>query len=134
MYLSNLQRQHKEIFEVVNDIRKILGRNNIEEDASQIASQISLLAGKLKVHLSSEDKHMYPSLIESTNMELRKTAREFIDDMGHISGEFMAFKEKFNTKSKIAADTRTFAQETEKVFNILETRIRKEESSLYTLL
>jgi hypothetical protein len=132
--LSTLKRQHEEIREIIADIRQAVGRRSLDKEASLIASKISMLAGKLKIHLNTEDRYMYPRLLQSENLQVRKIAKEYIDEMGHISGVFMDYKDRFNTKTKIIGNTQEFFNETNKIFKVLEERIAKEDSSLYTIL
>lgn len=82
--LAALKRQHQEIREILREIKQGLSNTDIEKEASQLATKICLLAGKLKIHLSTKDQYMYPQLLQSDNVKLRKTAQGYIDEMGHI--------------------------------------------------
>lgn len=132
--LATLKRQHQEIREILSEIKLGLNNTNLNNEASQLATKISILAGKLRIHLSTEDQCMYPQLLKSDNMELRKTAQGYISEMGHISNVFMDYKDRFNTKTKITGNSRAFIEESNRVFEILEDRIMKEDLSLYTII
>ncbi|WP_024832277.1 hemerythrin domain-containing protein [Ruminiclostridium josui] len=131
IYLETLKRQHEEIAEILSDIKFHILHKDIAKEALEISSKISNLAGKLKVHLNTEDQYMYPQLLKSSNSEIRKTAQAYIDEMGTISTQFMAYKDRFNTRSKITNDIDLFVSESKKIFDILEQRIAKENSNLY---
>lgn len=134
MDLATLERQHKEIEEVVLDIEQTINKNNIEGDAAHIAKQISMLAGKLRVHLATEDKNMYPYLLEKGDEKLKRLATEYADEMGHISEAFMAYKDKFNTRTKIMNNPQGLISETKETFKVLGERMAKEDTQLYKYL
>ncbi|HEX2926018.1 MAG TPA: hemerythrin domain-containing protein [Ruminiclostridium sp.] len=131
LYLDTLKRQHEEIAEILSDIKADLENKDISKEAFQIASKISNLAGRLKIHLNTEDQYMYPQLLKSSNLEIKKTAQAYMDEMGTISDEFTAFKDSFNTRSKISSDVDLFIKECKRIFGLLEERISKENSTLY---
>lgn len=134
MDLATLERQHKEIEEIVSDIKQKVNNNNIDQDAAHIAKQISMLAGKLRIHLATEDKNMYPYLLKSSNANVQKIAKEYADEMGHISQAFMNYKDKFNTRTKITKSPEEFKSETKEIFKVLEERMTKEDTHLYKFL
>ena len=132
LYLETLKRQHEEIAEIVSDIKSYINHKDIAKEALELSSKISNLAGKLKVHLNTEDQYMYPQLLKSSNSEVRTTAQAYIDEMGTISTQFMAYKDRFNTRTKITKDIDTFVSESHRIFDLLEQRIAKEDANLYT--
>lgn len=132
MIHQNLTRQHKELYKLLSDM-KSLGYN-IESNADKIALNINLLAGKLNIHLQSEDKYLYSLLLNSTNSEVRKIAKNFITEMGHISKTFNDFKLKFNTKNKILSNINEFKLEYSKIIDDIFNRLSKEDKNLYILL
>ncbi len=131
LYLENLKRQHEEIAETLSDIKFDINHKDIAKEALGISSKISNLAGKLKVHLNTEDQYMYPQLLNSSNSEVRITAQAYIDEMGTISTEFMEYKDRFNTRTKITKDIDLFVSESHRIFHLLEERIAKEDANLY---
>ncbi|WP_070000253.1 hemerythrin domain-containing protein [Cellulosilyticum sp. I15G10I2] len=132
--INNLERQHREICEAINEIKSFIGKNNIEQDSGEIAKLISLLAGKLKIHLQSEDRFLYPSLLNNSHSEIKQIAEIFIRDMGMISTDFEKYKEQFNTRNKIINNKERLKKETDVVFKILTDRLNKEDSQLYPLI
>jgi len=132
--IDSLKRQHNEISEAIKNIKTLITGNNLESEANEAALLINTLAGKLKIHLNTEDKYMYPVLLRNESSQVRNTAGLYIDEMGEISEVFTQYKEKYNTRSKITADIEGFKAESSRVFSILEDRIAKEEASLYPIL
>lgn len=132
--ISNLTRQHQSIRGYVEQITELINKNNIEEDANEIAKGINTLAGRLKIHLQSEDEHLYPKLLTSENKEIKRIAETYIKDMGNINTVFEKYKNQFNTKSKICFDIECFKQESKVVFSVLKKRLDQEDNNLYPLI
>ncbi|MBC6003667.1 Uncharacterised protein [uncultured Clostridium sp.] len=132
MINPNLARQHNELYKLLAEM-KSLGYN-IESNADKIALNINLLAGKINIHLQSEDKYLYSLLLNSQHTEVRKIAKDFIAEMGHIAKTFNEFKIKFNTKNKILNNINEFKLEYPKIMNAISNRLNKEDKKLYVLL
>ncbi len=62
--IKNLERQHQDIYNIINETKSMINGADLEGNSANIARNISVLAGKLKIHLSNEDKYLYPSLIK----------------------------------------------------------------------
>ncbi len=132
--INSLKRQHDEISEAIKNVKNLIAGDKLESEANEAAMLINTLAGKLKIHLNTEDKYMYPDLLKNESSQVRDTAKLYIEEMGKISEVFTQYKDKFNTRSKITANLEGFIAESNRVFSILESRIDKEETSLYTAL
>ncbi len=131
--LDNLKRQHIEIEEVLNETVKLIKVGDLKLHGQAIAKNISILAGKLKVHLSAEDNYLYPDFLNNSNLDLRKTAQSYIDEMGDLSSTYMEFKGKYNTERKILKAEEDFVKESKAVFTAIEKRMNKEDKELYVL-
>ena len=129
--INNLERQHKDIYEIIHQTMALIDSGNFEEDAMTIARHISALAGKLKIHLNSEDKYLYPALMEKGNETLKVKTEKYIHEMGSLSQTYLAFKDQYNTKSKILSDQAAFKSASKKVFQAVLDRMHKEDTDLY---
>lgn len=134
MDIKNVLRQHNEIFELIKQVRAYHNKEQVREHAFEISKTLAQLAGILKVHLSSEDKFVYPVLIKHQDIEVRTTAESFAKEMGELFEVFNSYKVKYMGGSKIADNASVFLDETKNVFLALEKRINKENMSLYPLL
>lgn len=134
MNLNNLMRQHGDISDEIRLIKEMINKNVMELNAMEAASHINKLAGKLQVHLTSEDKFLYPTLISGKDLSLKKMANIYMNEMGEISQVFTNYKNKFNTKNKIEANLMGFVEETKSILKAIETRISKEENELYKMI
>ncbi|MBP9597266.1 MAG: hemerythrin domain-containing protein, partial [Fusobacteriaceae bacterium] len=96
--LDNYFRQHKEISELINTI-KTMAIKDLIANSKEIATTLNNLSGKLKVHLSMEDRYLYPNL--KAKNESKNIAEKFENEMGNLAKEFLNYKEKYNTYIKI---------------------------------
>lgn len=133
-YLDVLKRQHKDIREMINFLNVNLGENKVRAESSQLAQNISVLSGKLRMHLLSEDESLYPKLLNGTDVKAKETAERFSKEMGNLSQVFAEYKVKYNISSKILMNIEGYIKDTKNIIEALENRINREDAELYTLL
>jgi iron-sulfur cluster repair protein YtfE (RIC family) len=131
---EQLKKQHESINQLILETNKLVKEINLELNASEIAKNISTLAGILQIHLSQEDQYLYPSLMKSENPEVMKKAKMYMDEMGNLKSVYIEFKNEFNTKSKIMTNSIGFEKAFKVVFSAIEKRISREDSDLYLML
>lgn len=131
MKIDNLERQHLEINKLFQKISSTINLRNIEDSLDELVWDINTLAGKLSIHMRTEDKLLYPELMNSDDKNLRNISKEYSEEMGNIHSIFIEFKNQFNTKNKIINDKNKFLIESKKVISLLENRIEKEDKNLY---
>lgn len=129
--ITNLKRQHDEVKKLFVDIKYNINNIEIKESLDKIVFDINTLSGKLIVHMHSEDKFLYPRLLNNEDTKIKDLAKEYIDEMGDLHNKFKEYKSTFNTKKKIIENKDTFIKETTKVITLLEDRINKEDKKLY---
>ena len=129
--INNLERQHLEIKDSVLIIKQGVNSKDINTNIDILVREINILAGKLNIHMNSEDKFLYPTLIKSDDKDLKQIAKQYSEEMGSIHTGFNSFKSKFNTKTKILSDVDGFLKESKEIIKLLEERISKEENHLY---
>ena len=134
MELNNYMEQHDRIREELVILKTLCKNRDLEQTASEIALHINSLAGKLKIHLSSEDQYLYPAFLRSGDSKLVSQAEEYQREMGNLLSMFTKFKEKYNTKIKILSEKESFFGEAEKIMRSIDVRMQKEESGLYRLV
>lgn len=123
--------QHRAIEEEMTAIRQLIHTANFTDQAEELVRHICTLAGKIGVHLSMEDKSMYPRLAESSDEQIRLMSVRYQEQMGGIAGRFTQYKEKYNTRQKLLEHAADFKSETQKIFQEIDQRIAKEEHELY---
>lgn len=132
--LNMLKRQHGDVLTIINNIEGLIANGNLAKDANDISYNINILSGKLKIHLISEDKFLYPRLMNNGKDDIKNTAQAFYNEMGSVADMLASFVKKYNISSKILHDEEGFIKESTKVLNLIHNRISKEDSKLYPLL
>jgi hypothetical protein len=132
--INDLKRQHKEIQEIIDFLKLNLQESKVRAEASQLAQNISFLAGKLRIHLLSEDESLYPRLLGGTDTKAKETAERFFKEMGNLSQVFAEYKVKYNISSRILSNVEAYIRDTKIIVEALENRISREDKELYVLL
>ncbi len=101
-----------------------IGVEKLEAQRKLRAAKIHLLA-----HFKLEDTHLYPVLFEAAqkNVELKHTLAVLAKDMAGVSNEVMSFFEQCHIGGKPHQTT----QDLGNILFLLQTRIRREEDTLY---
>lgn len=131
---TNLERQHQDFVDLMNQIAIHKSEQQVRDNAGAISLLLSQLSGKLKIHAISEDKFLYPTLMNHNDLKVKTISQEFYREMGGLAQAFEDFKNNFATTNKIAASPVTFLNESYKVFLALRKRVVKENNELYPLL
>jgi len=129
-----LKRQHGEVLTIINNIKNLMDNGNLDKNVNNISFNINILAGKLKMHLISEDKFLYPQLMNNDKEDIRDTAYNFYNEMGSVADILTSFVKKYNVPGKILQSKEDFITESRKVLNLIQNRINKEDKKLYPLL
>jgi iron-sulfur cluster repair protein YtfE (RIC family) len=131
---DTLRRQHEELVSIVVTINEqMTTKDSIKENARELRKLLSKLAGKLKMHLAVEDKILYPKLLDSNEIASKKTAKEFLREMGEIGKIFNSYLENYATEKEISNDIEGFIYNSNGLFKCLAERIDKENKILYPL-
>ncbi|MCM1989145.1 hemerythrin domain-containing protein [Oceanirhabdus seepicola] len=133
MNTANLKRQHDDIKIIIDKILKDMNKD-IDENSMNIAKNINKLAGVLKIHLNSEDKYLYPNLLNHSDEIIRNKAKYYLEEMGSVSDSFSEFHKKYNIGSKIRESKNSFKTECKDTLRVVLNRINKEDSDLYLLI
>ncbi|MDU2066144.1 MAG: hemerythrin domain-containing protein [Sporomusaceae bacterium] len=134
MDIDNLLRQHHDILALVGELEKYKTGDLLQNNAVTVAKSLAQLAGILKMHLSSEDKFLYPKLLQNTDATIHTTAKLFINEMGTLGQSFETYKMSYMGASKITAQADNFIKETQSICAAIRERMNKEEHDLYPLL
>jgi hemerythrin-like domain-containing protein len=134
MDTTNLERQHQDFLDLINKIAIHRSEEQIKNNAATISLLLSQLSGKLKVHAISEDKFLYPALMNHQDPKVKATSQAFYTEMGGLAISFDNFKTNFATSNKIIANPGAFLTESQKVFTAFKKRIDRENNDLYPLV
>ncbi|KAA3614712.1 MAG: hemerythrin domain-containing protein [Calditrichaeota bacterium] len=128
---DNYRQQHNDLLEVATQISGKLNAQQLSEDASEVRRLLSTLLGKLRIHLATEDKALYPQLLSSTSDDAKHLAKRFIDEIGGIGEVVGQYSKKWSSPLHIQKDSAAFVSETKSLFGALANRIEKENNELY---
>jgi hypothetical protein len=99
---------------------------------TELAAVRGMLRDTLVRHLKCEDWALYPRMQSSGDAEVMRIARIFVDEVGHIAGDFAAYDARW-TPEAVEADWDAFRGETIGILDALGMRIEREEQQLYPL-
>lgn len=125
--------KHRAIQSLLNEI-SVLVQNGIESSADKISDSINRMTGVIKMHLASEDKHLYPLLLKSSDAKIRAITKNYMEEMGDLAKIYTDFAESYNTASKILSNKTGFETTFSKVKHALNYRINREEKELYLFI
>lgn len=131
---DDFRATHKELLSIAKDISGMLQEGSLAKDASAVRSLLSRLAGKLQVHLSTEDRSLYPHLLNSSDANVKATAQKYMDEMGGIAAAFKEYVSKWPHALAIQKAPADFIKDTKGIFDALAKRIEREDAELYTLV
>lgn len=97
---------------------------------TELAAVRGMLRDTLVRHLKCEDWALYPRLRATGDLVLNQLAKEFVDEMGHIAGDFAAYDTRW-TPEIIDACWPDFCAETIGILDALAMRIEREDRDLY---
>ena len=88
--------KHRAIQSLLNEI-SVLIQNGIESSADKLSDSINRMTGVIKMHLASEDKHLYPLLLKSSDAKIRAITKNYMEEMGDLAKIYTDFAENYNT-------------------------------------
>ena len=124
--------KHRIIQDYLHQLTTLINGTLDRTNATLSAELINKTTGVLNMHIASEDSFVYPKLLESSDTRVRSITQRYMDEMTKIADAYLAFHKKYNTPSKILADTAEFKQTFKKVRDALLLRMEREEKELYT--
>lgn len=133
MDMSNLNRQHNDIANLITEVEGYLSVEKVSVAAFELIMKIAKLAGLLIMHLKHEDEVLYPKLRISSDLKVRQTTERFITEMGGLSTAFNEYRGLYKSSNNIKDKPEAFIRDTEKIIEALRKRVKKENEDLYLL-
>lgn len=129
---DHFRRQHQELVDICARMTPLLA--DAAAQAGALRDLLSMLAGKLSVHLAMEDNGLYPRLRKHGDAGVRSIVERYESEMSGIKEAFVGYVSRWPTAKAIEAAPAAFAQETRAIFAALTRRIEMEDGELYPLL
>ncbi len=122
-FLNQLEDEHRKILEILWEVKK--------QGVHTMDGRNSLTAAKdlMCMHFKKEDEILYPALKEAIkkNPEKQNIIETLIEDMKEVTDFCQSFFEKYT----IGGGGIEFLRDFEKLYKMLESRLKKEETILY---
>ncbi len=133
--LDNLKGNHAEMLDIISDLRAMMTREqlSIRPNAMTTHKLICELAEKMKAHMSSQDKSIYPGLLIHQDPKLKSMAWGFLNGQKPMKKQFERYHSKW-LKDCDFEFSDEFIGETMEIFEMIEDRIQREESILIPTL
>lgn len=133
MNLDRFKQQHVEILQTIAQMRKHV-HAGIPENADAIARGIMALRTKVNLHLSVEDRVLYPQIHKLDDERLVRLAKTYQDEMQGLAGAFVEFCSRWTFAKAIAAQPEEFRQDANTVMKALHERVQRENTEFYPRL
>jgi hemerythrin-like domain-containing protein len=133
--IENLKGSHADMLEVISDLRAMMTREqlDIRPNAMTVHRMICDLADKIKQHMSEQDKTIYPDLLIHQDPKLKSMAWGFLNGQKPMRKQFESYHAKW-LKDCECQTSDEFIADTFEIFDIIEDRIKREESILIPTL
>jgi hemerythrin-like domain-containing protein len=128
---DNFRKQHDELLGLVSQIEQELDSQKLGADANPVRQLLSILSGKVKIHLALEDQTLYPSLRDCLDPETQTLALQFQVEMGGLLEAFTRFVEKWPNHHCIRMAPLPFIKDAQRMADALSNRIQRENEILY---
>ena len=129
---ESYRKQHGELLGYAGKISPLLNEKDAKKNAGEIRKTLSEMIGKLQIHLTMEDKALYPAMMKSPDKGVRETATKFNAEMGGIKAVVTSFSSKW-TSDAIEKSPAEFCKECGGIFSALAKRIEAEDAVLYDM-
>lgn len=128
---DKFREQHNDLLKIAGELQALLDVAALSKDGTPARTCLGKLMGKLVLHLSTEDKVLYPELTTHKDLKVATLAKRFAKEMEGTTKAVVAYNEKWGTPSAIKANAALFVTETKQVIQILGDRIKRENQELY---
>lgn len=128
---DRFRAEHNQLLDLAKQLQNHLNPVTLAQDATEARSCLGKLMGRLVLHLSTEDKMLYPEFAACKDPKVAALGRRFATEMASTVPVVTAYNDKWATPSTIKRDPKAFIAETQKILGVLGDRIRRENTELY---
>lgn len=130
MNINKFKHQHVEILGGIAALRT-LSQAGITQNAQAIAARIVALSSVVRLHLSVEDRVLYPQIEALGDANLRQMSRAYQTEMAGIASSYMDFASRWNTAARVLAEPEAFRQDANVVLKRVFDRMQRENREFY---
>lgn len=128
---ENLQRQHKKLQAMAAELVSLAARPR--PDVSLVRRALARFSGTLHMHATMEEEGLYPSLLDSRDPEVRRTAERLYRDLGGLYAMWDEFVARWDDPETIRKRPTRFRFDLGRVLLRLGMRMRREDRELYPM-
>jgi hemerythrin-like domain-containing protein len=128
---TRFREQHNELLQLAGQLQLLLDANDLKRDGAPARAILNNIMGKLLVHVSVEDKVLYPELQRHTDPVVSRLANKFSSEMKNTAAALVKYNEKWSLAIRISSDPMGFISETKQILSALKDRIKRENNELY---
>lgn len=132
-FTDNYRRQHDEILDLAGQLAANLTVDKIKTNTDNVLNLLSQFSAKLNIHLTMEDKALYPKLLASSDKKISETATAFQTEMGGIKQVVEKYIGNWCSKANLQSDPQKFITDTNGLLGALKARVDKENTILYPM-
>ncbi|MCD6679717.1 MAG: hemerythrin domain-containing protein [Burkholderiaceae bacterium] len=133
MNIDRFKHEHEQILEGIAALRD-LSHDGIAENAAEIAHRIVAMSSVIKLHLSAEDRVLYPELQASGDRTLALLGWQFQQEMSSIAAAYVDFARRWNTPERVQCDPAGFRADANRVLRAVHERMQRENRDFYPLI
>ncbi|ACS85770.1 hemerythrin domain-containing protein [Musicola paradisiaca] len=130
MDLTKFKHQHEIILDNISALRS-LSKMGVTIHAHEIAKLIVSMSSTIKLHLSAEDRVLYPLLQQHRDSELNKMGKRYQEEMTKIAAEYDVFSRRWNTAASLTDQDDAFRQDANRVLRNIYERMSREDHDFY---
>lgn len=133
MNIDRFKHEHEEILHGIAALRG-LSHAGVADNAAEIARGIVAMSSVIKLHLSAEDRVLYPGLQASGDRTLAALGWQFQQEMSSIAASYVEFARRWNTPERVHADPAGFRADANRVLRAVHERMQRENRDFYPLI
>ncbi len=130
---DRLRKHHEEILAIFDDLLEDITarkRPNLES----LGKDMSFIEGKLKIHLSMEDRYLYPELMNHGDVRISELTERYKKEMVTAYDSFHAISVRCREESYFREHYDEFVAEIRGFIGSLKIRIAMEDEDLFPLV
>jgi hypothetical protein len=128
-----LRQQHDAALSMADRLIDLADNYKPQTSAIPILMQLNRLLGILRVHLAHEDVELYPSLMDSSDPDVARTAATYFAEMGGLATDLEYFSRHWSCSVSVAGNIDEFRHDLHELVLALAVRIERENRYLYPL-
>lgn len=128
-----LRQQHEAALDMAQRLLDLMDAYRPGAPAFPILMQLNRLYGILRIHLAQEDVGLYRMLMASSDRDIARIARQYVDEMGGLAIDLECFAQHWSCSASIASNFEEFSEAARALMLELAVRIEREDKYLYPL-